>query len=114
MRISDWSSDVCSSDLSQPESRKSIMKLMARLTAIEVGSMPTTMAFAPALAACPAVAPALNAVYAAFIPVNTPLATAIFVPTDEKIGSASWWERVCQYVYISVVAVYLKTKQQRR
>jgi len=36
---------------SQPDSRKSMMKLIARLTAIEVGSMPAMIALAPAPAA---------------------------------------------------------------
>src|SRR3546814_17636719 len=37
--------------------------------------------------------------------------------TQHKIGRAACRERVCQYVYISVVSVYLKkkkTKQKRR
>src|SRR3546814_17015626 len=30
---------------------------------------------------------------------------------DRELGRASWRERVCQYVLISVVAVYLKKKK---
>ena len=44
---------------SQPWSSVSIMKLIARLIAIEVGSIPAIIAWAPALAAALAVAPAL-------------------------------------------------------
>src|SRR3546814_11034917 len=31
-----------------------------------------------------------------------------------KIGSAAWWERVCQYVVLSVGAVYLKKKKKSK
>src|SRR3546814_12873889 len=43
--------------------------------------------------------------------VHTPLVIAVLIfPQVRQIGRASCRERVCQYVYISVVAVSLKKK----
>src|SRR3546814_11540062 len=85
MRISDWSSDVCSSDLAEvrlvlePKSRnvdpEMLMESLFRQTDLE-----------------------------SRISLNMNVLDA----TNTQIGRASCRERVCQYVYISVVAVSLK------
>src|SRR3546814_20668116 len=84
MRISDWSSDVCSSDLARP--RPLGLVLVQALTArreIESAGIVDTAGL-PGLRLQPAI---------------------------EQIGRASGRERVCQYVSISVVAVSLKKKK---
>src|SRR3546814_13091664 len=78
MRISDWSSDVCSSDLSASSGRTS-----GRNTAASA---------------------MLKAVWA----LTTRRAPSLPNTDSQQIGRASCRERVCQYVSISVVAVSLK------
>src|SRR3546814_15863323 len=98
MRLSDWSSDVCSSDLSQAsrqdlvrqarlgdagrvvmgqDQRRRVMRQRSldHLARVHAGNVEGTM---------------------------------------EKIGRASCRERVCQYVSISVVAVKLKKKDKKK
>src|SRR3546814_17582433 len=92
MRISDWSSDVCSSDL-----------------------MPNTPALlgAGATGVCANARVSANAkaqVMALMAAVGTSVEIADEALMDE-IGRASCRERVCQYVEISVVAGSLKKKQ---
>src|SRR3546814_18916329 len=79
MRISDWSSDVCSSDLTRD--------VVARLGGDE---------FAVLLEG--------------IVDTNKPMLLAA-ERAGVAIGRASCRERVCQYVYISVVAVSFKKKQ---
>src|SRR3546814_17869418 len=81
MRISDWRSDVCSSDLLQ---RRELLRVASQLSD-EVGK-----SFAEAM--------------------PQELIQGRLVRAVDKIGRASCRERVCQYVSISVVAVYLKKK----
>src|SRR3546814_20833802 len=99
MRISDWSSDVCSSDLPDA-AREAIIRFLCRLSLPPVrrgGRRPLADRMTD----------------------ETPPE-----PFDEaeyrrrqrsranlKIGRASCRERVCQYVEISVVAVSLKKKK---
>src|SRR3546814_7930157 len=94
MRISDWSSDVCSSDLN--------WWTTTRLRATRSGR-----------SAC-------FVLYIICIMRNIRWSTQASVTSDmrglpsqnhEKIGRASCRERVCQYVSISVVAVSLKKKE---
>src|SRR3546814_21017054 len=86
MRISDWSSDVCSSDLPWlPEPVATAIDDPAR--AAELADE-VSMALLIVLESLP------------------PLARAAFVMTDE-IGRASCRARACQNVWISVVAVSL-------
>src|SRR3546814_20845759 len=87
MRISDWSSDVCSSDLPDRESTPPYPpgRAVLRRAASE--------GWRPRSAARPASA------HAAIRPRRRP-----------EIGRASCRERVCQYVSISVVDVSLKKK----
>src|SRR3546814_11116770 len=86
MRISDWSSDVCSSDLEQ---------FLAK-------SIPERLAMAQQARGESQAANQMKS--AEIMDVN---AQAV-----EEIGRASCRERVCQYVEISVVAGSLKKKNQ--
>src|SRR3546814_12989864 len=89
MRISDWSSDVCSSDLFYELARRREAGLDARWRHfLDVIRKPGGSALFD-----------LTCVLA-----------LLFMAW--KIGRASCRERVCQYVSISVVAVSLKKKQQ--
>src|SRR3546814_20150366 len=101
MRISDWSSDVCSSDLSEGLHRGDV----------EVDR------------------PATNPVSVGVADDDPTVARQEWPEEDERgphlhrrlardeqpqIGRASGRERVCQYVSISVVAVSLKKKKKKR
>src|SRR3546814_13492550 len=109
MRISDWSSDVCSSDLA------------VRLTAETAATPISAAAFAARLD--PLVDPGGGPVTVAVS--GGADSTALLHLADVwarertrpllvyKIGRASCRERVCQYVSISVVAVDFKKKQQK-
>src|SRR3546814_14029218 len=79
MRISDWSSDVCASDLA-PSGRR-----MASMASCWVSSKS-----------------GLAGLEGDFFPAQTPCLCHPFIA---QIGRASCRESVCQYVYISVVAV---------
>src|SRR3546814_16626289 len=81
MRISDWSSDVCSSDLSRIDAQRSGLDDLAP-NELVYGRTGFTF---------------INAAFA-------------YTRPGGKIGRASCRERVCQYVSISVVAVSLKQK----
>src|SRR3546814_13906236 len=106
MRISDWSSDVCSSDLVDPATPfGSLLTDRApggdaghgggEKCGLAMGSLPD----APDL---PAQLDAGGLEHPA-----APLLAQAF----DEIGRASCWERVFQYVYISVAAVSLKKKK---
>src|SRR3546814_18978175 len=92
MRISDWSSDVCSSDLARihitPSAKQHFASISRRFSSITVA--------APVRVTGSARPSALVR--------SSPLM---------KIGRASCRERVCQYVSISVVAVSLKKKKKK-
>src|SRR3546814_13012889 len=103
MRISDWSSDVCSSDLGAHDMRRppGLQTFAGRLhlqklPTLEFQELPARTAASPLglirVKACAAPAPYLGA--------------------HAKIGRASCRERVCQYVSISVVAVSSKKKRR--
>src|SRR3546814_20306184 len=103
MRISDWSSDVCSSDLG--EKARLVMAMMLfdppNFLVLDEPTNHLDMATKDMLVAA----------LAEFE------GTMLFVSHDRhflaalsKIGRASCRERVCQYVYISVVAIPLKKK----
>src|SRR3546814_19042494 len=97
MRISDWSSDVCSSDLD----RDRLLRFhpAEHPVALQLGgSEPEAMARSAELG---------EAWGYDEININ------VGCPSDRvqsEIGRASCRERVCQYVWISVVAVPLKKK----
>src|SRR3546814_18361207 len=99
LRISDWSSDVCSSDLSSlscatahPTWRFSAMS--PRLIELFIDSAVETLTM-------------VGAASLATLLLGLPLGVLLVV-TDRELGRASCRERVCQYVYISVASVYLK------
>src|SRR3546814_11844562 len=99
MRISDWSSDVCSSDLRRHAAALAIgaangvaRRLGGNHDDVDVGT-------------------GLNLAVVHVEAVSKRQGrTGLDVA---KIGRASGRERVCQYVYISVVAVSLKKKEYR-
>src|SRR3546814_17168685 len=92
MRISDWSSDVCSSDLrSEPMSDEDGRPVFSQ-EALEMRDK-----LVEQLCALPVVGSALDHIIGHF-------GTAAVA---EAIGRASCRARVCQYVSISVVAVSL-------
>src|SRR3546814_13016297 len=96
MRISDWSSDVCSSDLDTIEALRTRMDRLARKT-------PTVEAPRAATRGAHWITPKLVA----------EIAFTEFTPDGAlQIGSASCRERVFQYVSISVVAVSLKKNHE--
>src|SRR3546814_12514269 len=105
MRISDWSSDVCSSDLIDDLDTPRIATsgaLMIGVNAVppmppseEIEKQPPLICAGPSL---PSRA----------LPASSPVPAA----TSLKIGREAWRERVCQSVTRSVVAVYL-IKQTR-
>src|SRR3546814_20358123 len=89
MRISDWSSDVCSSDLAGQR----IRAVPGAGLQVPIWLLGSSL-FSAQLAAQP----------------GLPFAFAShFAP---ELGRASCRESVCQYVYISVVAVQLKQKNK--
>src|SRR3546814_15957518 len=93
MRISDWSSDVCSSDLSsfRPAAPPSA-DLSAALAVVAEGAVALSDRFAPAH----------------LLGAGDEVEALLGVAGDAEIGSASCRERGCQYVYNSVVRVSLK------
>src|SRR3546814_12039733 len=113
MRISDWSSDVCSSDL-----------LPLTMLAIEITEPGGPEMLKPGNRPVPAPAADEVLVKVAFAGVNRPDVAqrsggyppppgASDIPgLAIEIGRASCRERVCQYVEISVVAGTLKKKNK--
>src|SRR3546814_13334959 len=92
MRISDWSSDVCSSDLG-PRDRGLPQVIHLHVTLYELRQADGTLIYMAPVPPC-------------FHP-NTGIHEALaaeLVADLPQIGGASCRERVCQYVYISVVA----------
>src|SRR3546814_20325510 len=110
MRISDWSSDVCSSDLDLlihlqrarcASKRRSAFLISASEFPRLRGQLPEQSAIVP-----------LDLL--AYGERRSILIPAVFRQMSQgivKIGRASCRERVCQYVYISVVAGSLKKKK---
>src|SRR3546814_17459931 len=111
MRISDWSSDVCSSDLSAGgRTARAVLDAVARALAMPKEEWPTL--------------PDLNDSPQGRQPVADLLRVLLKIKCEEhdvapklvassEIGRASCRERVCQYVSRSVGAVSLKKKQNR-
>src|SRR3546814_17247186 len=99
MRISDWSSDVCSSDLDKTIAANSDAIAPARTAAdaLRLNKEGKLIAFK-----------SMENSY----PLGEDLSLLKEFYDKGQIGRASCRERVCQYVYISVVAVSLKNKKQ--
>src|SRR3546814_11684434 len=87
MRISDWSSDVCSSDLRRPR------------TAAGRPFLPPSRASSARAAAPPRPSP-----IAAFRGPTASCECSCPEPGGKQIGTASWPEGVCQNVWIQVGA----------
>src|SRR3546814_16881481 len=95
MRISDWSSDVCSSDLRAVAQQ---VEAGAQPAQFELHPLPAQVGYAEG-----------NELIAFGAVIGGRGAGA---ERDEEIGRASCRGRVCQYVLISVVAVSLKKKHK--
>src|SRR3546814_17592739 len=96
MRISDWSSDVCSSDLA-------LGALALQLAgAANGGGLFAGALFRGLLIVTAQLHLAIHA-----------LALQLLLEREQEIGRASCRERVCQYVKMLVVAVSLKKKEDR-
>src|SRR3546814_11594300 len=104
MRISDWSSDVCSSDLFGGGSGLDCAKAIALM----VGQKRPMWDFEDVGDNWKLVDPAG---VAPIIAVPTTAGTGSEVGRAAEIGRASCRERVGQYVEISVVVVFLKNKE---
>src|SRR3546814_11790470 len=111
MRISDWSSDVCSSDLLGEElgalvgadhvgqaDRRVLVGRRAVARLAEDGNRRGVDHPLDALAQCRC----------------HQAAGSLDVGADQEIGRASCRERVCQYVWLSVVAGELKKKTTKK
>src|SRR3546814_14470070 len=110
MRISDWSSDVCSSDLR----RGTMMQSNLALAAGAAGLISYWLEPDPLwLVGAALIVANWPFTFAAIMPITRRLtATAIDSSGAGEIGRASCRERVCQYVEISVVAVSLKKQNK--
>src|SRR3546814_12244032 len=114
MRISDWSSDVCSSDLligdkligARRDMRDNLIQGRRQLR------LATRRPFFEVLPAIAFISDAFrpNGINVVKVSANAPLYGAPL----EKIGRASCRERVCQYVELSVVAVAIKKKKKKK
>src|SRR3546814_19823722 len=116
MRISDWSSDVCSSDLRPSDATsdsvpKAVLALPVAL--VESAILPTATLFAPVVLFVKAAEP-----IAVFVPpvvlsahADSPIAV-LFHP--EERGMASCRDRVCQDGQITGVDVSVKKKTKSR
>src|SRR3546814_17900648 len=108
MRISDWSSDVCSSDLrllrrAGPERTADGRRGHAARPGRDRGKV---LRAAGAPPACPAVAGGGGGQWRGGGGGRQP-------GVRGQIGRAAWRERVCQYVWIGVVVVALKKKTHK-
>src|SRR3546814_12203630 len=111
MRISDWSSDVCSSDLTGPS--------LAGLWDRPAGRVDDFERYSAGLRSADfdwdaAVLDAWLADPRAMIPDTRMVFRGIPAEQDREIGRASWRARGCQYVWISVVAVSLKKNKKNK
>src|SRR3546814_19316417 len=117
MRISDWSSDVCSSDLTCPPSccvqrkKRGVNSVAMNVAASMPPMIPVAMecrALAPApLLTARDSRPRMKAIDVSTIGRNRSLAAS-------KIGRTSGRERVCQYVASEVFAVALHKKNDKK
>src|SRR3546814_15011047 len=118
MRISDWSSDVCSSDLGRADLLRRIDAEKARADAAEkyrreLEALVQERGVADAISFATkhtALAERIKALEEELLSATAHLVAAASA-YKEQIGSASWRERACQYVWISVGAVSLKKKK---
>src|SRR3546814_16400293 len=105
MRISDWSSDVCSSDLTACMGRSAVLDIgAAQLVITERTHEPWDLGVFESMGLAPR--------RARFVLVKSRMyCRPVFEPISQaQIGRASCRARVCQYVLISVVHLSLKKK----
>src|SRR3546814_11752855 len=107
MRISDWSSDVCSSDLAK--SRESNHDCKAVRASSQRSRCSAEAILGMGSGVCATAAHARTSWTSEGESRSCPWARS----ARSKIGRASCRERVCQYVSISVVAVSLKKKKKK-
>src|SRR3546814_15610954 len=100
MRISDWSSDVCSSDLV-------VLAIIPPHDFVAFGGVQATIE-----AEAREHAEELVAAAAAAVVQEAGVTPQIMVKSGKQIGRASCRERVCQYVEIPVVAGTLEKKKK--
>src|SRR3546814_13750107 len=115
MRISDWSSDVCSSDLVlKGQGEKMVMgaRLSLRKTLIVFQFVIAQVFIVSALIIGQQLSYTLgkDLGFTHDAVVNIPMP---YRSDQGEIGRASWRERVCQYVLISVGGVQLKKKNNK-
>src|SRR3546814_11375090 len=106
MRISDWSSDVCSSDLNCPGARSwTGASTRADFSRSEQAEARTSVRRMATQRPWNTILPTINLL-------QQPAANACHcgpaTPMPIEIGRASCRERVCHFFYIPVVAVFLK------
>src|SRR3546814_16846121 len=112
MRISDWSSDVCSSDLVlllDAERDRSADHHLGQL-----GLAGRRVGGADQLAAADHADPVADRLDLAQLVGDEDDGGALLLEPAHEIGRASCRARVCQYVWISVGAESLKKKKQKR
>src|SRR3546814_17866634 len=110
MRISDWSSDVCSSDLVRysrdPGASEEVRDTSRAEFHFRIAEV-ATMLLLPLLAVSLGVPPKRST-----SALGVFLGIVMIVSYHKEIGRASCRERMCQYGWRSVVAVYLKNTQK--
>src|SRR3546814_18610161 len=119
MRISDWSSDVCSSDLAAGDQHVGAGGDRPRRGLCIDAAIDLQIDGAPAgvdLAAQGGdlVQHAGHEALDAEARIHAHAEDEVDIVKHRKIGRASWRERVCQYVCISVITVYLKKKNSTK
>src|SRR3546814_11997542 len=121
MRISDWSSDVCSSDLGylveaaelEPRAHQLQRLLHPRLDDADQKGARDLLRVRGVVFADLRHVDQLALVGRRGDAVAVKRLHALGVNERRQVGRASWWERVCQYVAILVVAVTLKKQRMR-
>src|SRR3546814_14007901 len=113
MRISDWSSDVCSSDLQGEGLAQLMNRVFQRVDAHLQGRLPCRERHLRSVRAArgdPARAIEILNAHLLVVASGRRRAGVARLQLDHEIVRASCRERVCQYVYLSVFAVSLKKK----
>src|SRR3546814_11804965 len=118
MRISDWSSDVCSSDLSQPLLHGYHVQTEGVRFRLDAKCLDTFVAAEMVRLESDAQARRWHAGQMLRFLVESKAqaegVNAYEARRGSAVGRASCRERVCQYVEISVVAVTLKNKETKK
>src|SRR3546814_11601412 len=105
MRISDWSSDVCSSDLVKAHNDFRTPHRIDIHTPHSASRIRSELVSSACID---------HRMLRAFLAESTPPTARRSLCSNHEIGRASCRERVCQYVSISVVAVTLKKNKRKK